>query len=720
MPSKLVRAKATKSNKLKKYALRYAAKGLAVVPMHSVQDGFCTCYRGDACDHKGKHPRTSHGVKDASTDRSQILRWWKEYPKANIGIATGKVSGITVLDIDPRNGGRKTLKRLESKLGKTTASVIAETGGGGAHYYFAHPNFDIRKDSSGKLVGPGVDVMSDGGIIIAPPSLHVSGKRYQWREGNSLLERKPKSLPTAWLNRIRTQSQSRTAKIATSPGDPVPEGARNETLTSIAGRLHNTGIGPEALLASLLVENQRCEPPLDKGEVEGIARSIGSKRSKSSATTQGDLAERVMKLVLDRDFGGGDHLICCSDGRFWMYNAKYWEPAQESWLRGRTLAAIQVMADRGGTATSAIIGQVGTLLKASRSVNEDPLRFIGTPLPVINCSNGELWINTDGTVELRKHKAQSYLRHCLNVEYDPAAKCPRYDKALKEIFSRAAPSSKGMSRHWNELFGYIIQSGREIPTVGILKGGGDNGKTVLMQTVLRLLGENLVSAQRIESLENQFAMGNLLGKLLLLDDDVKAGIRLPDGQLKKISDAKTVTGEHKHGPQFNFTIRSVPILLCNNVPSLADVSFGMRRRLMVIPFDRTFAEQEKDGELFKAIWREEMSGVLNRAIRGLQRVLERGMRFKYPAAITAAKDTWLAEANPLPAFVDECCERDPKASYLLTDFYSAYTAWAQAKGYTRTQQSGSVARNLVLLGFEMKKRNRGQTVLGLKAIQRTM
>ena len=423
-----------------------------------------------------------------------------------------------------------------------------------------------------------------------------------------------------------------------------------------------------------------------------------------------------MKLVLDRDFGGGDHLIFCADGRFWIYNGKYWEPTQESWLRGRTLAAIQTMTDRGGTATSAIIGQVATLLKASRSVNGDPLRFVGTPPPVINCSNGELWINSDGSVELRKHEAKSYLRHCLTVAYDPAAKCPRYDKALKEIFGKAAPTSKGMDRHWNELFGYMIQHRREIPMVTILKGGGDNGKTVLMQTVLKLLGENLVSAQRIESLENQFAIGNLLGKLLLLDDDVKAGIRLPDGQLKKISEAKTVTGEHKHGPQFNFTITSLPVLLCNNVPSLADVSHGMRRRLMVIPFDRTFAEEEKDDQLFKTIWSDEMSGVLNRALKGFQRVLARRMRFKAPKAVIAAKAAWLAEANPLPAFLKECCVPEPSASYLLSDFYAAYTAWSQAKGYTRTQQSGSVARNLGLLGFEMKKRNRGQTILGLRAV----
>lgn len=695
-------------------ALQYAKKGFAVVPMHTVKDAVCSCSKGVACPTPGKHPWNLNGVKGASTNRKQIREWWTARPEANIGIACGSKSNILVLDIDPRNGGNETLRQMTEKLGNLNSTVVSNTGGGGTHHVFKLPTFKVRKDSGGKVFGSGIDVASDGAIIIVPPSVHASGKLYRWQKGASLLKNTPADLPKNWCDHITTQQTS--VKQTTPEAAIIAAGARNDTLTSIAGRLHNAGIGSESLLAALLQENQRCDPPLDKEEVERIARSIGSKPSKPGAVTQGDLAERVTKLVLDRDFGGGDHLIYCLDGRFWMYNGKHWEPIQESWLRGRTLAAIQTMTDRGGTATSAIIGQVAALLKAGRSVNDDPLRFIGTPPPVINCSNGELWINTDGSVELRKHEAKSYLRHCLSVAYDPAAKCPRYDKALKEIFSRAAPTYRGMDRHWNELFGYMIQHRREIPTVAILKGGGGNGKTVLMQTVLKLLGENLVSAQRIESLETQFAVGNLLGKLLLLDDDVRAGIRLPDGQLKKISEAKTVTGEHKHGPQFNFTVRSLPVLLCNNVPSLADVSHGMRRRLMVIPFDRTFTEEEKDDELFKTIWSDEMSGVLNRAIKGLQRVLARGMRFKPPKAVIAAKDAWLAEANPLPAFLSERCMREPSASYLLTDFYTAYTAWSQAKGYTRTQQSGSVARNLVLLGFELKKRNRGQTILGLKAI----
>ncbi|MHC2275410.1 putative DNA primase/helicase [Bradyrhizobium diazoefficiens] len=691
--------------RLVKRALHYASKGLHVFPVHSVRDGRCSCRDGVVCANPGKHPMTSNGFKDATTDSRTIKKWWIANPDANIGIATGRISNLVVVDVDGQEG-KESLAELIKTYGRLPKTPKVKTGRG-LHYYLRPSNKPLR-NSTGSL-GNGVDIRADGGYVVAPGSVHRSGKFYRFLSGRDLDDIEIAKAPK-WLMRSRSNPENHNAEVKGK--DDTDIGSRNNSLTAIAGKLRRNGLSEAALLAALRAENKNLVPPLGKEEVKTIARSVAGY---PVGKDQSDLAERVMKIVLDNDFGGGDHLIRCADERFWMYNGTHWEPAQESWLRGRTLAAIQAMPDRGAAATSAIIGQVATLLKASRAVNDDRLRFVEAPLPVINCLNGELWIDTGGNAQLREHQASSYLRHCLNVNYDPSAKCPEYDKAVKEIFSRAQPTAKGMVRHWNEVVGYMIQHRREIGAVIILKGGGSNGKTVLMQTALKLLGDNLVSAQRIESLESQFALGNLLGKLLLLDDDVKAGIRLPDGQLKKISEAKTVTGEHKHGPQFNFTIRSLPVLLCNNVPSLADVSHGMRRRLMVIPFDRTFTEEEKDDELFLSIWKDEMSGVLNRAIEGLQRVLNRGMRFKPPKAVRAAAEAWLAEANPLPAFIQECCAREPSESYLLADFYAAYTKWSQAKGYTRIQQSGSVARNLTSLGFSMKKRNRGQTILGLRA-----
>jgi putative DNA primase/helicase len=688
-------------------ALKYAARGFRVVLMHPVKDGRCGCSKGKACDRPGKHPMTPHGVKDATTDRGQIKSWWAASPTANIGFATGSESGILVLDIDPRNGGAKTLKRLQKELGPLPDTVTALTGGGGEHLIFKHPSFSVRKDTSGKVFGPGIDILSDGCIMIAPPSVHASGNRYRWLKGKSYRSLYPAVLPEAWLDRLRGQASGQGKADSAAP----TEGRRNNHLTSLAGTLQRSGASPQALAAALAAENlAKCEPPLDAAEVETIVASVT--RYPAVPVDDGDAAERLMQLVLDRHFDGGKHLILSTDGRFWHYDVRLWRVVQDQWVSGKVLEIIQANPVKNQK-TASLLSQVLSLLKAKLAVKDDLLGFVASPPPVINCANGEVWIGPDGAVELRPHRPESHLRHCLDVTYDPDAACPKYDKAVREIFAKADKPA-AMVRHFNELFGYIIQPKRNVPAIVILSGGGDNGKTVLIRTVTRLLGTDLVHAQRVEDLDkSRFAIGSLFGKYLFVDDDVRAGARLPDGMLKTISEAKEVTGELKYHASFNFVVRTVPVLLCNNIPSVADLSHGMRRRLMVLPFDRTFSEDEKDPDLFERIWADELPGVLNQALAGYKRLLERGTSFKLPKAVKQATMAWLQQANPLPAFIQAHCVTEAQGRCRVKDFYASYSAWTRDMGYTLTQTQQTVTRNLAHLGFGVKRTNQGMAVLGL-------
>ena len=158
-------------------ALGYVARGWAVFPLHTWREGRCSCSK-EACDHPAKHPRTKHGVKDASTDPEVVRSWWARWPDANVGIATGAVSGFFALDIDPRHGGPASLEAWESEHGALPQTLESETGGGGSHKLFHHPGLSVKNRTN---LAPGVDVRSDGGYIVAPPSLHPSGRRYQWK-----------------------------------------------------------------------------------------------------------------------------------------------------------------------------------------------------------------------------------------------------------------------------------------------------------------------------------------------------------------------------------------------------------------------------------------------------------------------------------------------------------------------------------------------------------
>jgi len=146
------------------HARRYAALGWAVFPLAA----------GSKVPIAG-----SNGFKSASTDPSIVAALARRYPAANIGVATGKVSGLIVIDIDPRNGGDKTSERL-ARLGKVFPETVeSATCQSGRHLYYAH-HLRLKADAR-KRLGPGIDVKSDGGYVVAPPSVwHKNGRLYRW------------------------------------------------------------------------------------------------------------------------------------------------------------------------------------------------------------------------------------------------------------------------------------------------------------------------------------------------------------------------------------------------------------------------------------------------------------------------------------------------------------------------------------------------------------
>lgn len=121
---------------------------------------------------RGKRPMVKW-ASEATNNPFLVERWWHQWPHANIGIHCGP-SGLVVLDVDPRNGGMESLAALPMMLPPTGT---VETGGGGLHFYFE------GKRRKGKLPGyPGLDIQGDGGYVVAPPSVHPSGREYTWSD----------------------------------------------------------------------------------------------------------------------------------------------------------------------------------------------------------------------------------------------------------------------------------------------------------------------------------------------------------------------------------------------------------------------------------------------------------------------------------------------------------------------------------------------------------
>ena len=149
------------------------------------------------CEPGGKRPLTPNGFWDATTQRRRIEAWWGRWPAANVGIPSGRRSGLLVLDADPRNGGFVSLALLERENGPIPGTARARTGGGGVHVFFVYPAGETVRNSVG-ILGAGLDVRGEGGYVVVPPS-RTRGA-YDW------IDRSPPAEPDWLLARLREQA----------------------------------------------------------------------------------------------------------------------------------------------------------------------------------------------------------------------------------------------------------------------------------------------------------------------------------------------------------------------------------------------------------------------------------------------------------------------------------------------------------------------------------
>jgi len=253
------RPKAKDADNVPAAAISYAASGWSVIPVEA----------------RGKRPLLpwlEFQQRIAST--SEITSWFRKWPDANVGIVTGYISRIVVVDVDPQHGGTQSLEQMQRLQGLLPRTLEVHSGSGGRHLYFAYPSIRLHNRVG---IRPGIDLRSDGGYVVAPPSIHPSGERYQWLPGQAPQDLSPEPLPEWFLEATRASGQAGHSlkhwrRIVR---EGVPEGQRNSVLASFTGHLLWHGVDPEIVLDLMLTWNQaRCRPPLPDDEVSRVVQSI--------------------------------------------------------------------------------------------------------------------------------------------------------------------------------------------------------------------------------------------------------------------------------------------------------------------------------------------------------------------------------------------------------------------------------------------------------------
>jgi hypothetical protein len=202
-------------------ALAYAALGIKVFRVRQNKTPYANCARCDKSSslyvqHRPEECQcgvpTCHGFWAATTDQALIRKWWTEEPDANIG-APCKLNGWAVIDVDPRNGGYKSLCKLEERVGVLPGTTMQITGGDGLHMLYRSPGFDLPGEPF-----EGIDFKHNGYILLAP-SLHSSGDRYQWPGTRNVFFKPEIPWPSALLPRKERKAPPAPRTIHRQPRD---------------------------------------------------------------------------------------------------------------------------------------------------------------------------------------------------------------------------------------------------------------------------------------------------------------------------------------------------------------------------------------------------------------------------------------------------------------------------------------------------------------------
>jgi putative DNA primase/helicase len=498
-----------------------------------------------------------NGFKNATTDEATIIAWWAEEPTAGIAAPTGVKSGLLVLDVDMKDGknGEQDLKQLEAEHSALPHTVTSRTQHDGRQLFFKYPAGQAIRCTVEKFA-PGIDIRAEGGYVVLPPTTNGVG-RYKWIHS-------PKTTPLAeapeWVITHALTTQAAPAPAAAESNgngdDDILEGNRNTELASIAGRLRRSGLTVREVAGSLLLVNkERCKPPLAREEVLQIAKGMGrysasvdidvraAAMSKSGDRLEGhldavfgDVELPLLDTVLEAlraEESGDSRLIALMHGdralyyepekQWYIFDGLHWKAYPDDTVRqvlvgrvaqvyARTAATCMELVTKGDASRRGAADQMakrgaallyvrkqrdimanvrGTLAKNDDERN--PATYIQWDAnpDVLAVQNGVIELRTG---ELRPGRPDDYIKTVAPIEWEGlTARCPEWLRTLKHTHSEDVELIKFKQR----LYGYSATGHTREQIISVYYGPrGRNGKGIELEVIGELLGNYALAVSK--------------------------------------------------------------------------------------------------------------------------------------------------------------------------------------------------------------------------------
>ena len=404
-------------------------------------------------------------------------------------------------------------------------------------------------------------------------------------------------------------------------------------------------------------------------------------------TTTVNIPEYLANVIL-RHFPGG---LFYANEQFYKYNRGAWEQIEERAHVRHVLARFF-----GENASAEKINGALTLLKDFLVLPDTALN----PNKNLIClSNGTL---DTTTYQLLEHSSTHRLTNRTDIEWNPAATCPRWLQFMDEIFAFDADKEQKIA-FLQEWMGYCLVPDTSQHKFVWMVGAGGNGKSVFLNILTKLVGEKNVSHAYMERLGEKCVRAELEGKLVNISSEMSAEAAIADGYLKAIVSGDLVEAERKYKPSFSFRPTVRLIAATNHLPRLLDHSDGFARRAVIIGFNRQFSEHEKDVRLETKLIAE-LPGILAWAVQGLINLQER-TRFEIPESSLAALTQYRQESDPVALFASEKLEQVESGGLSTQDLYPLYQTWCRDFGH-RHLSNVSFGKRLAALGFQKRRGSR--------------
>lgn len=602
-------------------------------------------------EHRGKRPLGAwKAYQTHPPTRDQVRRWASS--TSNVGIATGAVSGLLVLDLDSDEAVREAKRR-------GIPDTITVRTGKGLHVYFAHPG-GVIGNRAGIL--PGVDIRGDGGYVVAPGSVHESGAVYAWENEPGDFGLAP---PPAWLCMLLNGNaliDREAAKVRSAPA-----GKRNDQLNRSAFRVGqeaaNGNIPPDAAFAAL--GRAALDNGLEPDEIEktlGSGLGAGRRNPRSKDVSEDDVALAFTDRY--RDTLRFDH----DAGTWYEWDGTRWAPDK----RHRAFThARKIARSEGGAGKANFAAGVERFARAdeAHAVNSDiwdadPF-LLGTPGGTVDLRTGYFEPAAPGQFITK-------LTGCTPEHGAPELWLSFLDQALGK--------DADAIRFLQQWFGYCLTGDTREHALLFTHGKGGTGKSVMLNTLSAIMGDYATNATMDTfTASNQdrhsTELARLRGARLVTANETEHGRAWAEARIKSLTGGDTITARFMRQDNFEFRPQFKLTIVGNHAPRLANPDEAMRRRFNILGFN---VKPDQPDLLLETKLRAEHGRILAWAIGGCRDWQKGGLL--RPTAVESATAEYFAEEDLFGQWLAERCNVAPGKFEIPAKLYRDWSHYAEARG----------------------------------------